>query len=39
VGGQSDATARAMADPEVRKFHELFGGQVREVRNLKEYSS
>ena len=39
VGGRNDARARAMADPEVRKFHELFGGQVREVRNLKEYSS
>ena len=39
VAGQNNATARAMADPEVRKFHELFGGQVREVRNLKEYSS
>ncbi len=39
AGGQNDARARAMADPEVRKFHELFAGQVREVRNLKEYSS
>ena len=39
AGGRNDARARAMADPEVRKFHELFGGQVREVRNLKEYSS
>ena len=37
--GHNDARARALADPEVRKFHELFGGQVREVRNLKEYSS
>ena len=39
AGGQNDARDRALADPEVRKFHELFGGQVREVRNLKEYSS
>ncbi len=37
--GHRDARARALADPEVKKFHELFGGQVREVRNLKEYSS
>ena len=39
AGGQNDARVRAMADPEVRKFQELFGGQVRDVRNLKEYSS
>ena len=27
---------RAMAHPEVQRFRELFGGEVRTVRNLKE---
>jgi len=30
------ATARALANPEVRRFREVFGGEVRKVRNLKE---
>lgn len=32
-----EVTARAMAHPEVQKFRELFGGEVRTVRNLKEH--
>ena len=28
--------ARALANPEVQRFRELFGGEVRTVRNLKE---
>ena len=35
----SDAAGRALADPEVRKFKDLFGGRVREVRDLRGYSS
>jgi DNA polymerase-3 subunit gamma/tau len=31
-----DATERALANPEVRRFQEVFGGEVRKVRNLKE---
>jgi DNA polymerase-3 subunit gamma/tau len=31
-----DATSRALANPEVRRFREVFGGEVRRVRNLKE---
>jgi hypothetical protein len=31
-----EATERALAHPEVQKFRELFGGEVRTVRNLKE---
>jgi hypothetical protein len=33
---EDDATARALANPEVQRFRELFGGEVRKVRNLKE---
>ena len=33
---EDEATERAMAHPEVQKFRELFGGEVRTVRNLKE---
>ncbi len=29
-------TERALAHPEVQRFRELFGGEVRTVRNLKE---
>ena len=29
-------SARALANPEVKRFQEVFGGQVRTVRNLKE---
>jgi DNA polymerase III subunit gamma/tau len=31
-----DATARALANPEVQRFREVFGGEIRKVRNLKE---
>ncbi|MBI1788123.1 MAG: DNA polymerase III subunit gamma/tau, partial [Acidobacteria bacterium] len=33
---EDDLTRRALSHPEVRRFQELFGGQVRTVRNLKE---
>jgi DNA polymerase-3 subunit gamma/tau len=31
-----EVTDRALAHPEVQRFRELFGGEVRKVRNLKE---
>jgi hypothetical protein len=31
-----DAERRALENPEVRRFREVFGGEVRNVRNLKE---
>ena len=31
-----EAANRAMADPQVQRFLTAFGGQVREVRDLKE---
>jgi hypothetical protein len=31
-----EVTSRALSDPEVQRFRELFGGEVRDVRNLKE---
>jgi DNA polymerase-3 subunit gamma/tau len=31
-----DVTGRALSHPEVRRFREVFGGEVRKVRNLKE---
>ncbi|HUG82787.1 MAG TPA: DNA polymerase III subunit gamma/tau [Bryobacterales bacterium] len=34
-----DTKERALADPAVRKVQEAFQGQVREVRNLRGYSS
>jgi len=34
--GEDQATGRALAHPEVRRFQEVFGGEVRKVRNLKE---
>ncbi|HUB78202.1 MAG TPA: DNA polymerase III subunit gamma/tau [Bryobacteraceae bacterium] len=33
---EDQATTRALAHPEVRRFQEVFGGEVRKVRNLKE---
>ena len=33
---QDEATERALGHPEVQRFRELFGGEVRNVRNLKE---
>jgi len=34
--GEDQATTRALEHPEVRRFREVFGGEVRKVRNLKE---
>jgi DNA polymerase III subunit gamma/tau len=34
--GEDEVTRRALDNPEVRRFQELFGGQIRNVRNLKE---
>ena len=31
-----EASVRAMGNPEVQRFQEVFGGQIRTVRNLKE---
>ena len=33
---EDEVTGRALAHPEVQKFRELFGGEVRAVKNLKE---
>jgi DNA polymerase-3 subunit gamma/tau len=33
---EGEVTARALANPEVQRFREVFGGEVRKVRNLKE---
>lgn len=31
-----EVTARALANPEVQRFREVFGGEIRKIRNLKE---
>jgi hypothetical protein len=33
---EDEVTARALANPEVQRFREVFGGEIRKVRNLKE---
>jgi hypothetical protein len=33
---EDQASERALANPEVQRFREVFGGEVRKVRNLKE---
>ena len=33
---EDEVTGRALANPEVRRFREVFGGEIRKVRNLKE---
>jgi hypothetical protein len=33
---EDETTARALANPEVQRFREVLGGEVRRVRNLKE---
>ena len=33
---EDDLTGRALGHPEVQRYRELFGGEVRTVRNLKE---
>ena len=35
-GAEDEAAARALSNPEVQRFREVFGGEVRKVRNLKE---
>ena len=35
---ENEAAQRALDDPDVKTFQQLFPGQVREVRNLREYS-
>jgi DNA polymerase-3 subunit gamma/tau len=35
-GAADDATRRALANPEVQRFREVFGGEIRTIRNLKE---
>ncbi len=34
--GEDEVSARALANPEVQRFREVFGGEIRKVRNLKE---
>jgi len=36
ANGEDEVTGRALANPEVQRFREVFGGEVRKVRNLKE---
>jgi DNA polymerase III subunit gamma/tau len=33
---EDELTTRALANPEVQRFRDVFGGEVRKVRNLKE---
>jgi hypothetical protein len=33
---ENEASDRALSNPEVQRFREVFGGEVRKVRNLKE---
>ena len=33
---EDEVTGRALGNPEVQRFREVFGGEVRKVRNLKE---
>jgi len=36
AGPADEAAGRALANPEVQRFREVFGGEVRRIRNLKE---
>lgn len=36
AAGEDEVSQRALANPEVQRFREVFGGEVRKVRNLKE---
>jgi DNA polymerase-3 subunit gamma/tau len=36
AAAEDEVTERALSHPEVQRFRELFGGEVRTVRNLKE---
>jgi len=33
---EEEAASRALSNPEVQRFRDVFGGEVRKVRNLKE---
>ena len=33
---EDEATERALANPEVQRFQEIFEGKIYKVRNLKE---
>jgi DNA polymerase-3 subunit gamma/tau len=33
---EDEASSRALSNPEVQRFRDVFGGEVRKVRNLKE---
>jgi hypothetical protein len=33
---EGEAEARALSNPEVQRFREVFGGEVRKIRDLKE---
>ncbi len=35
---ETETAKRALADPDIQAFRDLFPGQVREVRNLKDYA-
>ncbi len=35
---ETEAAERALADPDVQAFQQRFPGQVREVRNLRDFS-
>jgi DNA polymerase III subunit gamma/tau len=36
ASSEDEVTGRALANPEVQRFREVFGGEIRKVRNLKE---
>ena len=36
ANSEDEAATRALANPEVQRFREVFGGEIRKVRNLKE---
>lgn len=36
AASDDEVTGRALSNPEVQRFREIFGGEVRKVRNLKE---
>jgi len=35
-GDEDEVAQRALSNPEVQRFREVFGGDVRKIRNLKE---
>ena len=36
VQQEDEAAGRALGNPEVQRFRDTFGGEVRKIRNLKE---